>query len=213
MRRFVNGYLPVGHVGGIAIRVHWATPIGAILVGRLEFRPLDWVLFAAIILIHELSHAAAARALGVEVYSADLMPWGGQCLTARPRTETRAGLIAAAGPASHVVMLALATVLLRVGQGHLGPRLHELVDALAIANAVLLIVNLIPVPPLDGALTWKLVWKFAGLCVTGGWNAVADAIEFVRTAPERRRRARRLADSILRSLKTGTDDDRTGSGP
>ncbi len=122
MRRFVNGYLPLGNVSGIAIRAHWATPIGAVLVGRLEFRPLDWILFAAIILVHELSHAATARAPGVEVYSADLMPWGGQCLHARPRTETRAGLIAAAGPASHVVMLALATALLRAGPGRLGPR-------------------------------------------------------------------------------------------
>lgn len=58
--------------------------------------------------------------------------------------------VAAAGPASNLLVLALCAVLLRLPIFN-GGYLYIIVWFLALANALLFVFNLIPIPPLDGA--------------------------------------------------------------
>lgn len=195
MRRFQDGFLRIGRLRGVPIRIHWATPIGALLLARFEFRPLTWALFAALVLLHELAHAAAARAVGVPVYSADLMPYGGQCVHGVPRSQLGVSLIAAAGPAVHVVLFAVAMVLLRTDLLRNAPApVRGAVDTIGVANFFLAALNLLPIRPLDGAEAWKL----AGIGVTSAWNRTASAVERAQLAWRHWRLERRARRAGLR---------------
>jgi Zn-dependent protease len=196
VRRFTGGYLTIGTLRGIVIRAHWSTPIGAFALGGFRFRPLDWAVFGASVLLHELAHAGAARARGLEVYSADLLPIGGVCRHEGTGDERSRALIAAAGPAANALLATLALAALGLAGAHLGSHASWALDRIALANVLMVLVNLLPFPPLDGADAWKLV----GMVVTSGWNAAADGSERAGRALSEGRRARRVAKGHLRAV-------------
>lgn len=98
--------------------------------------------FASIVL-HELGHAVAARALGVRVMGIDLGFLGGAARMELPSDSRRELLIAAAGPA---VSLALAGLGIALGVA-LGA---QLLVTIGIINFVIAAFNLIPALPMDG---------------------------------------------------------------
>ncbi len=126
------------------------------------------------IVVHEASHASSAYALGddtayregrvtlnpashLELLSVLMIflvgiGWGRTPVTP---SKLRGGVwgsvaVAAAGPASNLLLIALCAVLLRLSPFESGYLLITL-GFLAIANGLLFILNLIPIPPLDGA--------------------------------------------------------------
>jgi len=211
MRRFEDGFITIGRVGGITLRAHWSTPLGALLMGSLRFRPVEWSLFVVLVLLHELGHALAARALRLRVYSADLTPFGGQCVHERPPSETAGALIAAAGPAANAFLCGASLLALRAGSDFLGPRTQSLLDTFAMANFFIAVLNLLPIPPLDGARAWKLL----GLAITAAWNGVAGWSERGTRAVGGRSRARRVARGHLRAISDDEESVETrdsGSG-
>ncbi|MCL6593493.1 MAG: M50 family metallopeptidase [Alicyclobacillus sp.] len=130
---------------------------------RLQVHPLAWLLAALaagaglwqdllllfiLVMLHELGHAAAAEALGYEVEAVILLPFGGVArlsygsLGFIPRHEA---MIAAAGPAVNLALMALAAVPLACGwwSSAFFERVVEL-------NAWLVAFNLLPGLPLDG---------------------------------------------------------------
>ncbi len=100
----------------------------------------------SVVLVHELCHLLTALILGVKVYSIVAMPFGmtvrlDSCVLRTPKKEAA---IAAAGPLSNGLMLVL-------GIGCFGreePSLNAYI--FLFVNASMLLLNLIPVPPLDG---------------------------------------------------------------
>ncbi len=113
-----------------------------------------------IVLIHELSHLLAAVLCNVEVKSIVILPFGmtlrlSPFLIRHPKKEI---IIAAAGPLSNVVMLFVASMML---ERH-GTNLNLLL--FIVINAAVLILNLVPVPPLDGGRILRaLVIEKSGL--------------------------------------------------
>ena len=59
-------------------------------------------------------------------------------------------IVAAAGPASNLVMAGLAAIPLRMGLGGSVPYLYPILTYFIYINLVLVFFNLIPIPPLDG---------------------------------------------------------------
>lgn len=97
--------------------------------------------------LHELGHIFAAQNLGVEVTEVELMPFGGiaklnRLLGSDPATEAA---IALAGPANSLVLLVVGLLY----SSH--PWARDLMEC----NALLLVVNLLPVLPLDGGRILK----------------------------------------------------------
>lgn len=99
-----------------------------------------------VVLIHELCHLLAALCLNVKVYSIIVMPFG---MTLRldssvMRSPKKEAAIALAGPLSNALMLLFGFCLFDVYAPSLNFYLFMVI------NGALLILNLIPVPPLDG---------------------------------------------------------------
>ena len=147
------GYFPHEHPG-LATASYWTAGAVATLL-----------LFASI-LLHELSHAWAARAAGIEVPAITLFLFGGVSEMAgepsRPSTELR---VAAVGQA---MSLALAGVFYAV-HGVVAPFASPLVAGiplyLAWINAALAVFNLLPGLPLDGGRLLRAVawWRTGSL--------------------------------------------------
>ena len=148
------------------------------------------LLFTASLALHELGHAAAARALGLPVIGIsagsgpwllhlplrwpaplriNLLPTHGATQLARPlhlEPPRVRILVALAGPAASVATAGLCTAVALAGPGSVQSVAHTM----AMANLALAVFNLAPVPPLDG------------------WQALEPLLERVglRLAPTRR---------------------------
>ena len=117
------------------------------------------VLLGASVLAHELGHCLAARLIGIPVCGVRLYLLSGVSeLTRAPQTPRDEAAIAAAGPA---VSALLAGVFWLAVRGVTVSTVSWLVLVLlALANAVVAVVNLLPALPMDGGRVLRAaVWK------------------------------------------------------
>jgi Zn-dependent protease len=158
---FSKGYLTIGRFGGAPIRIHWSTPIGMLVfTGFLRdprFAPGAWLGYLLVVLIHELGHAIAVVRSGHRVVAVDAYALGGLChWRGHPSPMARA-LIAWGGVIAQAV-LAIGTLIALM---FVGRPTHvftaDLTHAFLEANLWLIVTNLVPVPPLDGAEAWRVV--------------------------------------------------------
>lgn len=108
---------------------------------------LELLTLFGIVLIHELGHMAAAKSFGWRIRSVQLLPFGGvveseESGTVPAREEI---IVALAGPAQHVWMIAMAPLFVHMG-------LWDAVWAnyFIEGNLMIGLFNLLPIPPLDG---------------------------------------------------------------
>ena len=113
-----------------------------------------------VVLIHELSHLLTAIFMNVEVKSILILPFG---MTLRlsndiiryPKKEV---IIALAGPISNIIMITLSQLFYKNYVGNLNFYLFVIV------NWSVLLLNIIPVPPLDGGRILRAILiKSSGL--------------------------------------------------
>lgn len=146
---------------------------------------------AASILIHELSHAEVAHRCGRIVESVSLTFWGGLTVS-RPRGlgvegHGRAALIAAAGPASNLVVSALAWMTLTLWSEPATLKtavLWQLLRSLMLFNLALGLFNMLPGYPMDGGhVLESFIARLTGRASTGrvvaGWTGRVLAIGVV----------------------------------
>lgn len=138
-------------------------------MNNVRIHPLTWLFGAAaaatglfleaiciglILLIHELGHAGAAKAMGWRIQKVEMLPFGGKMETdehaGRPLLEE--WLVVLAGPFMHVPMLIISFLFLKAGW--MDAALYELFFEL---NAVIFLFNLLPVLPLDGGKMLQLI--------------------------------------------------------
>ena len=116
----------------IAVLASWETCIGAMIA----------------LVVHELAHLLVGRCMGEEFDCIELTPFGGMMTSDRKNTihnGWRGALLAAAGPmGNYAAILALATPALQRILGDTVSRQAML------ANAVMMLFNLLPALPLDG---------------------------------------------------------------
>jgi Zn-dependent protease len=171
----------IGSIGGVPIRLDsswiWIALLytytrfldirggGAVFGDRaaIALAVFSAAMFFGSVLIHELAHAATARALGIEVGGITLVFWGGF-------TETRAEkrgpggefLVSAAGPASSLVLGGVFWVI-GVALTPSSPALSQTFRWLGVINALLAALNALPGFPLDGGRAFlAAVWKITG---------------------------------------------------
>jgi Zn-dependent protease len=116
--------------------------------------------FFASVLAHELSHALAARVLGIATMEISLLVFGGVArIVSEPNDAAGEALMAMAGPLTSVTIAGLLWLASQLVGGWPG----DLIALLGLANLVLAIFNLLPGFPLDGGRVARaVVWRITG---------------------------------------------------
>ncbi|MDQ3592171.1 MAG: M50 family metallopeptidase [Actinomycetota bacterium] len=184
-----SGTVQLGTVVGVPVyvRTSWFVVAGLIaflMAPRIEaVRPdlgaLVYVAGAAFavllylsVLLHEISHAVAAKAYGMTVRSVELHFLGGVTeIAEEATTAVREAVIAVVGPLTSLAIGAAAWFATPLAPDGL---LHLALQALAGANLVIGVLNLLPGLPLDGGRVLRAaVWGATGRPLTGslvaGW--------------------------------------------
>src|SRR5262245_13417864 len=177
----------LGRILGIDIGLHYSWGIIALLIvlslaGHFHSVNPQWtaglrwslagitaLLFFASILAHELSHAAVARARGIEVKSITLFALGGVANVERESSDAASEFwMAIAGPITSVVIGLLFLGVARAsgwqpGSGTPPAPLWAGFVWLGYINVALAVFNMIPGYPLDGGRVLRaIVWHFTG---------------------------------------------------
>ncbi|HET8970957.1 MAG TPA: M50 family metallopeptidase, partial [Candidatus Nanopelagicales bacterium] len=143
------------------------------------------VLFYVSILLHEVGHAAMARACGFPVHQIVLWVFGGFTSYERSRESAgREGLIAAAGPAASLLLGGVCWLLTSADLVGSDPSVLAVVAALAWSNIFLGVFNALPGLPLDGGAVLKsIVWAATSnqhrAAVIAAWSGRVVAVVVV----------------------------------
>jgi Zn-dependent protease len=190
------GALRVGSIGGVDVMVRSSWLIVAALIAYLVAPAIEdvapglgaltyvaGVAFAVLLtlslLLHEISHALVAKRFGIGVRSITLHFIGGvTAMDGEPATPKQEFAISAVGPATSLAIGGLALALLQATPDGL---LAWVVGALAWANLVVGVLNLVPGMPLDGGRVLRAgVWKLTGdphrATTAAGWVGRAVAV-------------------------------------
>jgi Zn-dependent protease len=152
-----QGYLEVGRFGGVALRVHALTLLGALIFTGFRLAPVAWFGFFALVLAHETGHALLARGFGLRVESIDLNVFGGACRWSGPSSAWQRAVIAWGGVLAQAAILLVSLGFLFVAGPPRSFAVAELADVFTRTNLWIMGLNLLPVRPLDGADAWKVV--------------------------------------------------------
>jgi Zn-dependent protease len=154
---FERGYLTIARFRGAPIRIHWSTPVGALVFTRFMFLPGAWLGFFLIVLLHELGHAVLVRAARMQVVSIDVLGFGGLCRWYGVPSPRWRALIAWGGVFAQALLLVGTLLTLLVLPPIRSTFLGQLFDTFLWTNGFIIALNLLPIPPLDGAEAWPLL--------------------------------------------------------
>ena len=132
------------------LQLHWSLLLGVALFCTLEPRPLLLLGYAAVLLAHVAGHALAILGTPLSVHGVMLHGLGGELLGEGQVPPLRRSLVALSGVGGQLALLCAALLL-----AHALPA--DLSEAFVRRNGILLLLNLIPLRPLDGAQAWRLI--------------------------------------------------------
>lgn len=151
-----GGYLTLFRIGGVPIRAHWTLPLGLLFFSGFRMAPGLWVGIVAIIVLHELGHAFVVSRVGLANLGIDLTGFGGKCAWAGSPSPTERAWVAWGGVLAQLPLLIVSFLVITLVGPLESELLADLGDAFVRVNAILIVINLIPFPPLDGAEAWPL---------------------------------------------------------
>ena len=154
--------LEIMEIKGVKVFAHWSVLLigTVVLLGGVQEPLLAFAVLAAyygLILIHECGHMIAARWRGCAVWSIELYPVWGTTLFSEPNSRFDACVIAWAGVvAQGIVAVPLVAWVEVLGYTHFEP-VNAVLAILGFFSLGIAVLNLLPVPPLDGAIAWSLL--------------------------------------------------------
>jgi Zn-dependent protease len=154
--------IEVMEIRGVKVFVHWSVLlIGAvILLGAVEEPLLAFTVLTAyygVILLHECGHMVVAQRKGCVVSAIDLYPIWGLTHFSLPYSRRDRCVIAWGGVVAQGIVGVPIVVLVEVfGYSRFQP-LNAILAIFGFLSLNIAVFNLIPVPPLDGAIAWGLL--------------------------------------------------------
>jgi Zn-dependent protease len=182
MEPSTSGSFRLFRLAGIDVFLHWSWFVVAFI--QILMRPdvynvpawkvAEYLTLFAIVLAHEFGHALACRSVGGHAERIVLWPLGGIAYVSPPPRPGPVLWSIVAGPLVDVVLAPLLGALLwfahHAGWHDSRPDQYVFLATITSINAGLLILNLLPVYPLDGgqilhALLWFAVGRWRSLLV------------------------------------------------
>jgi uncharacterized protein (TIGR03067 family) len=186
--RFETGSLRLFRVFGIDVFLHWSWFIAAYFQFRIrptlepEYSSPGWYVaeylaLFAIVVLHEFGHALACRSVGGTANRIYLWPLGGVAFVNPPPRPGPFLWSIAAGPLVNLLLVPLTVgvcLLVRAaGLGGIGDDFPQFLLVVASLNGVMLLLNLLPIFPLDGGqLLQGLLW----LVIGRAWSLLVVAV-------------------------------------
>lgn len=164
MRPLPREFVPFRLLGAPVV-IHWSVLLAAALMLCLSLRsnPLAVVVgvlaYLLLIVAHEAGHAWMARRNGLYVESLRIYPMHGCCVHEAARTPAQDIAIAWGGVGAQALLFVLAMLIgaLPNASGMLLSLQTAIVTAWGPVNLMILVLNLLPVAPLDGARAWSVL--------------------------------------------------------
>lgn len=206
----------VGTWGGVPISLHWTVLLGLpwfyYQTRSVAATAIAFAAFLFLLLVHELGHAAVAVWRHVEVRRIRLFFLHGICEHGEPYYEEDVVLIAWGGVAAQLAVLVIALgvrVLLTMLAPDTPWAIWAVLAVLINSNLFLMVFNLIPLAPFDGAKAWRVLPLIREWAATTSWAARlrkrAAARERARNK-ELEAKAERITAEIIDKLKKGKSD-------
>jgi len=174
-------------VRGVPVYLHLTLPIGLALASQFKFRPLIWLVFLVIVLVHEAGHAVLLRRYRLPVLQVVLHGFGGECETTDWMTPWQSAVVAWGGVLAQALLLVVSSLSVSIGLWPSGAAASDLYVTLTSTNLLVAAFNLLPFRPLDGRQAWRLPW-LAVLRVRHAWLAWRVARVRATTARTKRER-------------------------
>lgn len=168
-----RGYWLLGRWWGAPIRLHFSILIGLLFFSHFELRPGFFVGYPLLVLAHELGHAALVRRFGHRVVGVEVTGFGGVCEWDGNATPFEEAAIAWGGVLAQALIYVGAWLWFAVmpPSTRFG---YELWATLTQSNLWLIVLNLAPIEPLDGARAWRIFAHFrerkSGNLPHGSWR-------------------------------------------
>lgn len=151
-----RGYLTLVSIRGVPVRAHWTVPLGAFLLSGGRLAPGLWLGVFLVIALHEAGHALMVHRFRLVNLGVDLTGFGGRCRWAGHPSAVERAAIAWGGVLAQFALLVPALLVAFLAPPFENAFAAQLLHAFTRTNAVLIVLNLLPIPPLDGAEAWPL---------------------------------------------------------
>ena len=158
-----NGYIGPFRIRDVPIHIHWTFPVGGLFVafflGNVSWKtaiPLA-AAYTALILVHELGHAIAAKMSAQKVHAVLVTAAGGWCFADEPHSFESRLAYYAGGIVAQVLALLVTVTLISLFGNPASLALNCFVLVFTIVNVILIIINIVPSEGTDGKKLWGLL--------------------------------------------------------
>ncbi len=128
-----------------------------LVLGRFSFVPGLWLGYLVLILVHEMGHAILSRRQGLRATSIEVHALGGQCrYSGTSISMWQRSVIAWGGVLAQALVFVVALPISRFVPFPSSAFVQDLLYALVTINGMMIVLNLLPFAPLDGAEAWKI---------------------------------------------------------
>jgi stage IV sporulation protein FB len=185
-RRMDKGFYRVARPFGVVLLAHWSLPLGALLAGGLDFRPLAWAAFVVLVVIHDVGHALLVRWTGMRALAWELTGFGGVCRWRGSASPAQRALIAWGGILAQVLVALTAWLATSIFGAPTTAWGQTITSTLIETNLWVLALNLLPIPPLDGAVAWGLFGHLGDSWRAAERRVLSSAQDWARARREAR---------------------------
>ncbi len=153
---------PTFHIAGIPVFVGgsaWLISLVWAVHGAWSGSPyglIDGLFLFAIMLIHELGHAVVSRRLNLAVHRIELHAFHGLCVH-DAGSPKKLAIVAWGGVLAQTLVGVPVALFALLWPWSVSPLVSVFLEAFGWTNFMIIALNLIPVPPLDGARAWGLL--------------------------------------------------------
>lgn len=148
------------NVFGITIKLHWSILPSMVIFSGFNFKPVFYPAFFTLIFIHEIGHALIVKSLSFRNHELIVHGLGWACIWSGDSTQKQQSIIAWGGILAQLFIFATFILLTELFEIQPNKFVEPIFRAFIGTNLFIMLFNLIPVDPFDGAEAWKIFSPF-----------------------------------------------------